>query len=386
VKTGDRTLTIIGDYFSPRFVPEILATADALSLSEQRVFLCTETYAGALRTLLTGRGITNIMYRTVDPSSPVLTRWARDLVVAGTRNGRPVLILSPDKHANDASTSEALRVLLHESFPERSVEVAPFVFEGGNVAFVNAGNSRALLVGRKVIFDNEIYERSRGAELDRAALIETMRGTFGADTVVVLGQATEPPDVRLYFEYHIDMGLVVLEGRRAVVSQLRFGEADEAELERAARLRAPVLSRYAFLDEGDVAAKLAERLHVVSREYEEYTEVLEGLGVEVHRSPVEWEHVLASMSWTNVVQAGGRILMPLYPDSLRGVTTATASEGGRTRLTVDVSGVDGESFDLSGDNLRNYELYRDLGYDVVPVPEYLHYMGGGLHCFVNVLE
>jgi hypothetical protein len=108
--------------------------------------------------------------------------------------------------------------------------------------------------------------------------------------------------------------------------------------------------------------------------------------VEVHRSPVEWEHVLASMSWTNVVQAGGRILMPLYPDSLRGVTTATASEGGRTRLTVDVSGVDGESFDLSGDNLRNYELYRDLGYDVVPVPEYLHYMGGGLHCFVNVLE
>jgi len=30
--------------------------------------------------------------------------------------------------------------------------------------------------------------------------------------------------------------------------------------------------------------------------------------------------------------------------------------------------------------------HESLGYEVVPVPEYLHYMMGGIHCFVNVLE
>jgi N-dimethylarginine dimethylaminohydrolase len=182
------------------------------------------------------------------------------------------------------------------------------------------------------------------------------------------------------------MGMVVLGGKRAVVSRLQFGDAEQAALAGAVQARAPVMSRYAFLDEKTVVPVLSERLQTVSREYEEYAEALEGLGVEVHRSSVQWEHVLASMSWTNVVQAGDRILMPLYPDSLRGVTTAVARDGGQTRLSIDVSGVGEEKFELTGENLLNYELYESLGYEVVPVPEYLHYMGGGLHCFVNVLE
>jgi hypothetical protein len=108
--------------------------------------------------------------------------------------------------------------------------------------------------------------------------------------------------------------------------------------------------------------------------------------MEVHRSDVAWQHVLGSMSWTNVVQVGGRILMPLYPDSLLASTTSVRNTRGRVRATIDVSGVEREAFELSGPNLENRRLYEHLGYEVVPVPEYLHYMMGGLHCFVNVLE
>jgi hypothetical protein len=386
-KTGERTLTIIGDYFDAGFVPEVLQIAEALSYADRRVYLCTDQHGDALRQLLTGRGIDNISYRAVDASHPVLTRWARDIAVSGSRDGKPVFILSPDKRADTPEGTAALRELLQQAFPERTIEVAPFVFEGGNLAFVNSGKFRVLIVGRKVLFDNEVYQRrSLAGAYDRAKLLGQMARTFHVDVVMVVGQADERPDTRLYFEYHIDMGMVILEGNRAVVSQLEFGEAGRAALAAAIKSDAPVLSRFAWLGKNRMLNTLAERLQTVSNEYEEYAEVLEGLGLEVHRSPVGWEHVVGSMSWTNVLQAGDKLLMPLYPDSVRGVTTAVKSDAGQTRLSLDVSDIDGEKFELRDDNLRNYELYQSLGYEVVPVPEYLHYMGGGLHCFVNVLQ
>jgi hypothetical protein len=130
---------------------------------------------------------------------------------------------------------------------------------------------------------------------------------------------------------------------------------------------------------------LSRRLESVAKEYDDYAAVLDSLGLEVYRSPVDWRHVLGSMSWTNVVQAGDRILMPVYPDSLHAVTTAVDNVEGQMRITLDVSDLSNEKFDARL-NETNKELYESLGYQVVEVPEYLHYMMGGLHCFVNVVE
>ena len=55
-------------------------------------------------------------------------------------------------------------------------------------------------------------------------------------------------------------------------------------------------------------------------------------------------------------------------------------------LTLDATGLSDERFELTGKNAENYKLYSDLGYTVVTVPEYLHYMMGGIHCFVNILD
>jgi len=55
-------------------------------------------------------------------------------------------------------------------------------------------------------------------------------------------------------------------------------------------------------------------------------------------------------------------------------------------MALDLSDLDRERFELTDLNRSNRELYESLGYRVIPVPEYLHYMMGGLHCFVNVIE
>jgi len=192
----------------------------------------------------------------------------------------------------------------------------------------------------------------------------------------------------MYFEYHIDMGMVVLDGNRAVVSDLAFGAGERAALARAVDARRPVVSPFldAGVDADTVAAGLAARLDTLALEYDSYAKVLRDLGVEVYRAPVGWRNVLASMSWTNVLQLGDRIVMPLYPDSLYGIRRSTRDTGGRLEISMDVSAVGEERFELTGLNREYSRLYRSLGYEVVTAPEYLHYMMGGIHCFTNVLQ
>ncbi len=387
LKNGDRSLLIVGDYFNPRYALELASVAKALSPGARQVFLCTDRYRSALDPLLVANGIDNVVYRTMDPASPILTQWARDVAVAGAAGGRTTLIVSPDKHAGSERAAAATAELLRRVFPGDSVQIAPFVFEGGNVAFVRAGGHRFMIVGRKVLFDNGVYQRHTWARgYDTAGLLSAMAETFGVERVFVVGRAPTRPDTRMYFEYHIDMGMVVLDDGRAVVSRLAFGEPERRDLEDAIRAGRPEITPFTGPGDGDLLEALSARLGTVALEYEDYASLLDSLGVVVHRSPVGWRQVLGSMSWTNVVQVGGTILMPLYPDTLRGVTESVTTGGGRVRMALDLSDLDRERFELTDLNRSNRELYESLGYRVIPVPEYLHYMMGGLHCFVNVIE
>jgi hypothetical protein len=273
---------------------------------------------------------------------------------------------------------------------EVEIVVTPFVFETGNIFFVEAADGETVLVtGKKTAFDNEEYRVRPWAEMLRArGLDELMRETFGVDSVIVLGSAPSRPPGPLYFEYHLDMGMVVLRDRQAVVARLvsprrarqeAMAAIDSGDSDVAALVAAGV-------EERQLRATLPARLETVTADYEEYAAVLSELGLEVHRSDVTWRHVVSSMSWTNVLQVGDRVIMPLYPDASRAKKTGVTRSGGRMRFTLDVSAVGDERFALEGENLANYNLYRRLGYDVQAVPEYLHYFMGGVHCFANILE
>jgi hypothetical protein len=389
LKSGELSVTILGNYFHNSFVLELAHTAKALSPRARQVFLCTAEYREALTPFLEANGIENVEYAVFDPSSPILLRWARDIAVGGGRAGERIIVVSPDKHAQSKETAEATADALQRILPDRHIRVASFAFETGNLAFVETPRGRVLIAGRKIVFDNEAYQRRAwAAGHDSRALLEVAAETFEVDTVIVVGRAPTRPDTRMYFEYHIDMGMVVLRGNRAVVSRLEYGDRERAALFGAVDRRHPIITPFltADMDAETLARVLSERLDTVVLEYEAYAAVLESLGVQVHRSPVGWQHVLASMSWTNVLQVGDRIVMPLYPDSLYGITKSTRSEGGLLEISLDVSAIGEERFELNGFNERNYGLYRSLGYEVVTAPEYLHYMMGGIHCLTNVLE
>jgi hypothetical protein len=351
--------------------------------------MCTKQYKDALEPFLAANGVENVEYVTFDDSSPMLTQWARDVAIAGKLGDKSSVIVSPYKHATSESEAAAIAHLLETVLPDHSIQVAPFVFESGNLAFVESDGRRVLIAGRKVLFDNAVYQaRPWAAGYDSGAVLKSMAETFAVDTVLVVGRSVMRPETRMYFEYHIDMGMAILSDNRAVVSRLVYGEADEADLSRAIEFRHPVVSPF-LTDKADptkIRDVLSQRLYMVAAEYDDYADLLNGLGVRVFRSSVEWQQVLGSMSWTNVLQTPDRILMPLYPDSLHGYTTSVAETGGQVSLSLDLSGIQNERFEVTGRNAENYKLYSDLGYQVITVPEYLHYMMGGVHCFVNILE
>jgi hypothetical protein len=388
-KKGHLSLIIVGNYFHNSYILELTRITQSLSPQARQIILCTEKYKNALTPFLATNGVKNVEYVTVDESSFILTQWARDVAVAGKKGDQSTIVVSPNKHADSKPAAEAIGDVLESILPDRRIQIAPFVFEAGNLAFVESDGQRVLIVGRKMLFDNEVYQtRPWAAGYDSRSLLKAATNTFGVDTVLVVGRSRDRPRTRMYFEYHIDMGMVLLKGNRAVVSQLVYGEEDEAALARAIVNRHPVVTPF-LTDEWErstLLGVLSKRLLTVALEYEDYASVLDSLGVEVHRSSVSWQQILGSMSWTNVLQTGDRILMPLYPDSLHGVTRSTREVGGQIAISLDVSRIKEERFDPEGANGDNYSLYRRLGYDVVTVPEYLHYMMGGIHCFVNILE
>jgi N-dimethylarginine dimethylaminohydrolase len=385
-KTGELSFAIIGDYFNHNYVLELARLAQTLSPGSKQIFYCSPAFEKALDPLLAANHIENVETEPLTHPSLLLTQWARDIFVAGTAGEHKLIIASPYKNARSPQEASQIGAFLMQALPGYAVQVAPFVFEGGNLAFVAARGKRYLFVGKKVIWDNEVYQKQPwAAHYDEAALRQALAKTFVVDSVVVMGRAKIRPPERMYFEYHLDMGMVILKDDRAVVSQLAFGDPEKRMLANAVKHTYHVITPFASVPKDSLYGQLCDRLASVSQEYNDYAATLGGLGLKVYRSPVDWRHVLGSMSWTNVVQAGDRILMPVYPDSLRGFTKDVDHVDGQMKITLDVSDLKHETFD-SHLNETNKELYESLGYEVIEVPEYLHYMMGGLHCFVNVVE
>jgi len=385
-KSGELSFAIVGDYFNHHYVLELARLAQTLSPGSRQIYFCSPQFEKALDPLLAANHIENVETVPLNHSSLFLTQWARDIFVAGTDGEHRIIIASPYKNARSPEEANAIVGFLRGALPGYTIRVAPFVFEGGNLAFVSSNGKRYLIVGKKVVFDNRVYQQRPWAPgYDDTALRAAIAKTFQVDSVVVVGRARKPPPARMYFEYHIDMGMAVLKDDRAVVSRLEFGEREKRQLSHAIETTYHVITPFASVPRDSLFRKLSSRLTTVAQEYDDYAAVLDSLGLEVYRSPVDWRHVLGSMSWTNIIQAGDRILMPIYPDSLRGITTEVDNVGGQMRITLDASDLPNEAFDAHL-NEANKELYESLGYEVVEVPEYLHYMMGGLHCFVNVVE
>jgi hypothetical protein len=212
-------------------------------------------------------------------------------------------------------------------FGEASVVEAPFVFEGGNLAFDR---------NRVFIGTNDV-SRTRAASGDgrsRSQVLEEVASTFGAAEAFEMGEEPQSPLLQ-----HIDQAFVILEDRAAVVGRLEGGglEAEARQLRHYASQLKDLGYRVSFLD------------HAAS-------------DLSAYRSSI------------NVVpffdrDAGGkRVLLPVYPGEVR----------------EDARSVDRRT--LIGKAARAFDLYRDLGYEPTPVRDVTHSLGGNTHCILNVLS
>ena len=212
-------------------------------------------------------------------------------------------------------------------FGEESVVEAPFVFEGGNLAF----DRGLVLVGRN---DVSRTIAASGETLSRREVLDDVAATFGGIEVIEMGKEPQSPLLQ-----HIDQAFVLLEDRAAVACRLEGGG-----------------------------------LEVEARQLRYYADQLRDLGYRVSFLDHRASDLTRYRSSVNVVpffdrEAGRRrVLLPVFPGEL--------SEG--------ATFVDRRA--LGGKAAVAYDLYRDLGYEPSPLRDVTHTLGGNTHCIVNVLS
>ena len=388
-REGNAALFILGDYFHEAFANELGTILLELPPDCTNYIVCNERMRGGLTTWTAKENLPQPVFYTDSRTTPIMKVWARDLVIAGSTGNRVTVVVAPYMHARTEAEAALFYNALRELFPGNfDVVLAPFAFEAGNLIFIERGNKRILIAGKKLLFDNARYQRRPWTPgWSGETLIDNIRDFLHVDSVVVAGLIQQQPPLEIYFDYHLDMGMTVLRENTAVVAQFPFGELERRQLRDAIDKNHPII-RSLFereRDRNEIYTLLAERLAAVSGEYNHYAALAERLGLEVIRSPMQWQHVASWRSWTNVLQVGTRLFVPVYPESLGTIAETVRDQRGSIMKQIQLEAVANDRFEMTGYNLQNHDLYADLGYDVVSIPEYLHYFEGGIHCFVNIL-
>jgi hypothetical protein len=218
-------------------------------------------------------------------------------------------------------------------FGEADVVEADFVFEGGNLAFDRSpGRGRVLVGYGNVERTIAAYER-RGEKLSQRDVVDRMASAFAGAEIVVMGVERQSPLLQ-----HVDQTFVLLADGLAVVSRLG---ADGSRPER--------------------------------RQLETYRGLLRELGYQlafIDHQMSDLEKGYASVNAVPFVDrsTGARkVLFPVFPGELR---------DGAEVPTREV---------LRGKGARAYDVYRDAGYEPLPVRDVTHRLGGNTHCILNAL-
>jgi hypothetical protein len=389
-KEGGAALIILGDYFSEAFAKELAAVVQSLSPVAEKYFICTDRIKTGLVSWMQKMGIERTHFFTTDRTAPIMKVWARDIAVCGRKGKATVIAVPPNMYARREADAKAMLSAVRSTIGQGARIVRmPFAMDGGNAIFIERRGRKILLLGKKTIFDNLIYARNSWVKArTEDELLADIGRFFDADSVVVVGRIQEPPPAELYFEYHLDLAMAVLRNDKAVVAQFPFGDEEKAELEKAVAGGDPIVE--SLFEPGrerdEILDLMSERLSFVSEEYDYYATLLEDLGLEVFRSPTDWKHVAGWMSWTTVVQAGPRLFMPVYPSSINTAAEIVRGPQGEIRKKINFKDLPNEQFQMEGFNLENFQLYKRLGYEVIPIPDYLHYFEGGLHRFVTIIN
>ena len=205
-----------------------------------------------------------------------LTPWNRDRMIVTDR----ILFAPPAPHRGGKERKNEWKVPWILSGFGRSVEIAPFHFEGGD-----------LIASERYVFATEVLV-SRNPTLSRGELKQRVEEVCGRTLILIGGEVPE---------HHIGMFLTPLDDRRVVV-----GKSD---------------------------GPLAERLEHVA-------ETLKARGFDVHRSPLlSTEEEYAWITYNNNVISGKTIYLPVYGIELDRKATELYESFGFRVVPVDVRGI-----------------------------------------------
>ncbi len=142
--------------------------------------------------------------------------WAQDIGEPVLVDGKERFLVArkmPPGMGPRSKMSEDRQRVAEIVFGGESVIEAPFVFEGGNVAF-----DRGLVL----IGGNDVSRTiaASGERRSRREVLDDVAAAFGATDAVEMGE--EPPSPLLQ---HIDQAFVLLEGRAAVACRLKAADS-----------------------------------------------------------------------------------------------------------------------------------------------------------------
>jgi hypothetical protein len=338
--------------------------------------------------------------------------WGRDILqVARDPDGVRVAHVPWNKAAASRAElrrgAEQMAPLAREDL---RVRLLPAAWEGGNLMTdVTADGRRVLFAGSTIALETAaLYRRWHSAAIGPREAGRILGDALGCDEVVWIGprDAEGRLERQPHLLFHIDMGMTLVAPGVAVVARLDPENGWQSvhrdlllrELERtrealAKRRRAgletgtnPSLPEPGA-ESGYLDAKLAEEralLSAAAHHLDDTAGRLIARGYHVHRVDTEPERARRFQSYTNVIPARDRMIVPIYPAIERVHGWVVPGPGGRDRVDID-TGPEDSDFRLEGGNLRAVEFYRGLHPDVRVVRDYFYMASGNVHCVIGRL-
>lgn len=262
--------------------------------------------------------------------------WAQDLGEPVFRDGKPKFLVSgriPEVSGPTSKMMRDRRRVAEFLFGRDSVLEAPFVFEGGNLAFDVVDAKLRVFVGRNAVQRTIDSLADDGRRASRATVHERIRSTFGAAEVVEMGRDRQLPLLQ-----HIDQSFLILGEGLAVAPR----PTEDVRREEKRQLE-------------DHAAQLRELGYELL--------FIDHTGEDI----AGWRNSVNAVPFVDRTNGGRRVLFPVFPGE-------AAGEGERPERTG-----------LRGKAARAFDVYREAGYEPIPVRDLTHVAGGNTHCILNVL-